>query len=85
MINKILIASGSRHTVPPLKHSPGVARIIYTLANHIDRDKYQIRVISKDHLDLAQLDFNTGIFLHPKVNLKTSILKHFLNKMPYLS
>jgi glycosyltransferase involved in cell wall biosynthesis len=83
MINKILIASGSRHTVPPLKHSPGVARIIYTLANHIDRDKYQIRVISKDHLDLAQLDFNTGIFLHPKVNLKTSILKHFLNKMPY--
>ena len=34
---KIVLASGSRHTIPPISTSPGVARIIYTLAENDDK------------------------------------------------
>lgn len=80
---KILIASGSRHSIPPLKHSPGVARIIETLALALSKEEFDVKVISQYHPLLEKKDYNQKIFLHPKISWQTKLEIQFLKKLPY--
>lgn len=80
---KILIASGSRHCIPPLKHSPGVARIIEALALALSKEGYDVKVISQYHPLLEKKDHNQKIFLHPKISWPTKVNIQFLRKLPY--
>lgn len=79
---KILIASGSRHTIPPLLNSPGVPRIIFQLAEQKAND-YNISVISKYDKSLKTIEYNDQKFLHPKPKFSTIIFEQFLKLMPY--
>ena len=79
---KILIASGSRHTIPPLINSPGVPRIIFQLAEQLTND-YNFTVVSKYDKLLESIEYNHEKYLHPKPKLKNFIFEHFLKLMPY--
>lgn len=79
---KILIASGSRHTIPPLLNSPGVPRIIFQLAEQLTND-YNFTVVSKYDKLLESIEYNHEKYLHPKPKLSNFIFEHFLKLMPY--
>lgn len=79
---KVLIASGSRHTIPPLLESPGVARIIYQLSDKVTAN-FNIRVISKYDKILEEKEYNREKYLHPRPKLSNIVFEHFLKVMPY--
>ncbi|MDN3725292.1 glycosyltransferase family 4 protein [Aequorivita sp. SDUM287046] len=79
---KVLIASGSRHTIPPVHSSPGVPRIIFQLTEH-DTENFQFVVLSKYDKELDAIIFNKHKYLHPKYNLPRLFFKQFLKIMPY--
>jgi len=79
---KILIASGSRHTIPPVKNSPGVPRIIFQLTEK-DPDDFQFVVLSKYDKALDASSYNPNKYLHPKPTLNTRLFERFLKIMPY--
>ena len=82
MMKKVLIASGSRHTVPPINSSPGVARIIYALAD-CKSDDLETYVVSKYDVSLAHLNFDTTKYLHSKPNFWMKLAEVVLDKTPY--
>ena len=49
---KIVLALGSRHTIPPVSNSSGVAWILYHIAKRLSNDKFDVHVISKWHREL---------------------------------
>ena len=79
---KVLIASGSRHTIPPVHNSPGVPRIIFQLAER-EPEGFQFVVLSKYDKALDPSTFNSNKYLHPKPNLGTLVFERFLKLMPY--
>ena len=79
---KVLIASGSRHTIPPVHNSPGVPRIIFQLAER-EPEGFQFVVLSKYDKALDPSTFNSNKYLHPKPNLGTLVFERFLKIMPY--
>ncbi|TXK71930.1 glycosyltransferase family 4 protein [Mesonia sp. HuA40] len=80
---KILLASGSRHSIPPLQHSPGVARVIYTLSQALKKEGYDIQVISQYHPDLSSLSYDRKVYRHPKPNWITGMQQAWLKCLPY--
>ena len=83
MKSKILIASGSRHTIPPLNNSPGVAHIIYCLAKSFDKSQDQIKVISKYHQKLEEEYYDKDIFLHPYISAGRKVFFENFEKLPF--
>lgn len=79
---KILIASGSRHTIPPTLKSPGVPRIIFQLAEQTNAD-VDIIVVSKYDKTLKSKEFNREKYLHPRPKLSNIIFENFLKVIPY--
>jgi|GEM_PF-1944696 len=79
---KILVASGSRHSIPPVQHSPGVPRIIFQLTKN-DTNDFQFLVLSKFDKALETSSFDTNKYLHPKPNMGTLFFERFLKWMPY--
>lgn len=79
---KILIASGSRHTIPPTLKSPGVPRIIYELAEQTTI-AYNVRVVSKYDKAIKSIEYNREKYLHPLPSLKNFIFECFLKVIPY--
>lgn len=82
MNSKVLIASGSRHSIPPVQSSPGVPRIIFQLTEK-DTEDFQFTVLSKYDKSLDASSFDTRKYLHPKPTFGTFFLKRFLKLMPY--
>ena len=81
---KIIIASGSRHTIPPLKLSPGAARIIYTLTESKINKDFEIQCISQFNELLNKLEFDRSKYLHPNNNSFLNIFFSFIIKLtPY--
>src|SRR5690554_6870143 len=79
---KVLVASGSRHTIPPIHNSPGVPRIIFQLTEK-DLENFEFVVLSKYDSSLPVSSFDSKKYLHPKPNLKTRCFEYFLKLMPY--
>ncbi len=82
MNSKVLIASGSRHSIPPVQSSPGVPRIIFQLTEK-DTEDFQFTVLSKYDKSLDASSFDTQKYLHPKPTFGTFFMKRFLKLMPY--
>ena len=80
---KVVLALGSRHTVPPVSNSSGVAWILYNIVKDLPRDKFDIHVITKWNDELKGKDIDS-IYHH--VNIETpvaNIKKSFWKRMPY--
>lgn len=82
MKKKVLIASGSRHSIPPVENSPGVPRVIYKMTEE-DTKELQFVVLSKYDKALKGQFFDKKKYLHPKPNKRTKIIKWLLSKTPY--
>lgn len=80
--SKVLIASGSRHSIPPIQSSPGVPRIIFQLTEK-DTEDFEFIILSKYDKTLDSSAYNTNKYLHPKTNLRTLLFERFLKHMPY--
>lgn len=81
-MKKITIASGSRHTIPPLKNSPGVPRIIQKLTEEAIKNS-TFQVVSKYDVSLEKTDYDTQKYVHPKPTWRTKIFTKFLEALPY--
>ncbi|MDP3312587.1 glycosyltransferase family 4 protein [Lutibacter sp.] len=79
---KIVLASGSRHTIPAISSSPGNARTITAFAEN-EGENYKYYVLSKYDVSLESLKFDRTKYLHPLPSAKNSIYEYFLNKLPY--
>ncbi len=79
---KIVLASGSRHTIPAISSSPGNARTITAFAEN-EGENYNYYVLSKYDISLESLKFDRSKYLHPLPSTKNSIYEYFLNKLPY--
>lgn len=78
-----MVASGSRHTIPPVHNSPGVPRIIFQLTEQ-DILGYQYVVVSKYDKKLEfSPPYDSQKYLHPKPNFLTLITKFILKWTPY--
>ena len=75
---KVVIASGSRHSIPPVQESPGVPRIIYQLTEK-DIEGFQFKIISKYNHALDDTSFDTKKYLHPKPSISTRFYERFLD------
>lgn len=82
MNKKVLIASGSRHSIPPVKNSPGIPRIIFQLSEK-DTEDFSFIVLSKYDKELKAMLFDQDKYLHTKPNFKTHVLERLLKAMPY--
>ncbi|WP_323788713.1 glycosyltransferase family 4 protein [Psychroserpens sp.] len=72
----VILVSGSRHTVPPSKNSPGAPRIIETLSNS-DVEGMCFKVISKYNDSLKLQNYNTDKFLH----IRPTVVNRFFEKL----
>jgi glycosyltransferase involved in cell wall biosynthesis len=79
---KIVLASGSRHTIPAISSSPGNARTITAFAEN-ETDKFNYYVLSKYDVSLESLKFDRSKYLHPLPSLRNGIYEYILNKLPY--
>lgn len=79
-LNTILV-SGSRHTIPPNKKSPGVPRIIETLSAKDTADFY-FKVISKYDDSLKKHDYDSNKYLHIRPTLWNRFFEKTLHYMP---
>lgn len=79
---KILIASGSRHTIPPVQNSPGVPRIIYQLTE-MEPSGFQFFVLSKYDKLIESHSFNRCKYIHPRPNFITRLFESILKLTPY--
>lgn len=77
---QIYLVSGSRHTIPPNKKSPGVPRIIETLSKNDSADFYY-KVISKYDDSLKAQDYDCNKYLHIR---PTPWNRFFENTLHYL-
>jgi len=82
MKKKIILASGSRHTIPPINSSPGVARVISTLAEN-ETKEIKYFVVSKYDKSIDNVDFDNLKYFHPKPTRISNILGFILDKTPY--
>tara|TARA_B110000238_G_C15716479_1_gene264814 strand:- start:12 stop:227 length:216 start_codon:yes stop_codon:yes gene_type:complete len=63
-MKKVVLASGSRHTIPPIGSSPGMARTIYTIAES-EPSSIEYKVISKYDNAIESLNFDKkNIIIH---------------------
>lgn len=79
---KVLVASGSRHSIPPVHNSPGVPRIIFQLTEKNIRN-FEFVVLSKYDKSLDAMSFDSNKYLHSKPNLRIEIFERFLRILPY--
>lgn len=77
----VILASGSRHTIPPSKNSPGVPRIIETLSGN-DTAYITYKVISKYDASLEGKDYNKSKYLHIKPTFWNRFFETILNYVP---
>ncbi|MEO5991372.1 MAG: glycosyltransferase family 4 protein [Ferruginibacter sp.] len=77
----VILVSGSRHTIPPNKKSPGVPRIIETLSSN-DSTSFKYKVISKYDDSLKQQDYNKSKFLHVAPTLSSHFFEMILHYVP---
>lgn len=77
----VYLVSGSRHTVPPSKNSPGVPRIIESLSKN-DTTSISYKVISKYDESLKHRDFNKDKYLHIKPTLWSRFFEKILKHTP---
>lgn len=84
MINakQVYLVSGSRHTVPPNKKSPGVPRIIETLSVEDSADFYY-KVISKFDDGLKEQEYDGHKFLHIKPTFWNRVFEQVLPYIPF--
>ncbi len=80
--SKVLIASGSRHTIPPVQNSPGVPRIIYQLTEFSPAD-FDFYVISKFSKLLDHHEYDHGKYLHCKPKFSDKFVEYVLKFSPY--
>ncbi|WP_068472672.1 glycosyltransferase family 4 protein [Saccharicrinis aurantiacus] len=79
---KIVLALGSRHTIPPVSNSSGVAWILYHIAKRLSKQKFDIHVISKWNDELEE-GFDS-IYHHINLDTKTAKAKmRFWKRVPY--
>jgi len=64
---KVVLALGSRHTVPPVSSSSGIAWIVYNFAKRLSEQNFDVHVISKWNDELEE--FNKKKYYH--VNIDT--------------
>ncbi|MFT5076980.1 MAG: glycosyltransferase involved in cell wall biosynthesis [Flavobacteriaceae bacterium] len=81
-MKKVVLASGSRHTIPPIGSSPGMARTIYTIAES-EPSSIEYKVISKYDNAIESLNFDKKKYYHPQPRLWDKLLIFILNKIPY--
>lgn len=79
---KVLIASGSRHTIPPVHNSPGVPRIIFQLTEQ-NPVGFKFVVLSKYDQSLETTIYDKDKYFHTKPTLGTRLFDYFLKAMPY--
>lgn len=79
---KLIITSGSNHTIPLVQNSPGVARIIFNISNKID-PSFEIVVISRFHPELSEMEFDRTTYLHVKSNWVSKVLETLIGFIPY--
>ena len=79
---RILVASGSRHSIPPVHNSPGVPRIIYKMTKY-DTESLEFKVLSKYDVKLKDQEFNKKKYLHSKKNVLTDFFEFSLKLVPY--
>jgi glycosyltransferase involved in cell wall biosynthesis len=77
----VYLVSGSRHTVPPNKKSPGVPRIIETLSAN-DTTSIKYKVISKYDDSLTDQDYDKGKYLHIKPTFWNRFFEAILHYIP---
>lgn len=77
----VILASGSRHTIPPNKKSPGVPRIIETLSAN-DTASISYKVISKYDDSLKHENYNKAKYLHVKPTLWNRLFEKVLHYVP---
>ena len=77
----VYLVSGSRHTVPPNKKSPGVPRIIETLSLG-DSTAYNYKVISKYDASLEGQNYDKSKYLHIKPTFWNRSFEKFLHYVP---
>ncbi|MEH1008502.1 glycosyltransferase family 4 protein [Winogradskyella sp. ECml5-4] len=77
----VYLVSGSRHTVPPNKNSPGVPRIIETLSIN-DTSSIRYKVISKYDESLRQKDYNHNKYLHINPTFWNRFFEKLLHYVP---
>lgn len=77
----VILASGSRHTIPPNKKSPGVPRIIKILSGN-DSEAIQYKVVSKYDKSLEQQDYDKTKFLHVYPTFWNRIFEKVLGFVP---
>ena len=77
----VYLVSGSRHTVPPNKKSPGVPRIIETLSAN-DTASIKYKVISKYDDSLRHQEYDKSKYLHVKPTLFNRLFEKVLNYVP---
>jgi len=77
----VYLVSGSRHTVPPNKNSPGVPRIIEILSAN-DTASIDYKVLSKYDDSLKLKDYNRSKYLHIKPTLWNRFFEKILHYVP---
>ena len=77
----VYLVSGSRHTIPPSKNSPGVPRIIETLSAN-DTATITYKVLSKYDDSLEHKDYNKSKYLHIKPTLWNRFFEKLLHQVP---
>lgn len=78
---KVYLVSGSRHTVPPNKKSPGVPRIIETLSTN-DSNAISYNVISKYDDSLEHQVYDKNKYLHIYPTFWNRMFEFLLNYVP---
>ncbi|MCB0486152.1 MAG: glycosyltransferase family 4 protein [Flavobacteriaceae bacterium] len=81
-LSRLLIITGSNHTIPPIDRSPGVARIIYNLTIKV-APQFQVKTISRYSKELENLSFDKGKFIHIKEGQMFLLFVKLLNLIPY--
>ena len=79
---RVLVVSGSRHSIPPVYNSPGVPRIIYKMTEE-DVDDLEFKVLSKFDEQLKTVHFDTNKYHHAKTTFTSKLLERFLQCIPY--
>lgn len=77
----VYLVSGSRHTIPPIKNSPGVPRIIETLSAN-DTASISYKVISKYDESIKLQTYNKNKYLHIKPTFWSCFFEKLLQYVP---
>src|ERR1044071_5525106 len=79
---KLTIVSGSYHTIPPTKNSPGVPRILYRFSEEL-KNEFDLHVISADLGEKSEHEFDKNIYHQIKRTWKYRAQEVVLKLFPF--